>query len=156
MTSKANSFIDEDKLWEIRAFVYQHFAETARPPLVDETASRFALTHGQAALAYEVLHQRHAFFLEPGTHNVLMANPFSAVETDFKVHSNDKTYFANCAWDSLGIPAALHADAEIQAACAQSGKTIRLMVSRQQVQDSDALVHFLIPFKNWYNDLTFT
>jgi hypothetical protein len=156
MTSKANSFIDKDKLWEIRAFVYQHFAETARPALVDETASRFDLTHEQAASAYKELHQRHAFFLEPGTHNIRMANPFSAVETDFKVYAGGKTYFANCAWDSLGIPAALHAGAEIQAACAQSGEIIRLTVSRQQVQASGALVHFLIPFKNWYNDLTFT
>lgn len=156
MTSETSSLIDEDKLWEIRAFVYQHFAETTQPPLVEETASRFDLTHEQAASAYKELHQRHGFFLEPGTHNILMANPFSAVETAFKVYAGYKTYFANCAWDSLGIPAALHADAEIQAACAQSGETIRLTVSRQQVQDSDALVHFLIPFKNWYNDLTFT
>ena len=55
-----------------------------------------------------------------------MANPFSGVETPFKVHANGKSYFANCAWDTLGIPAALHVDAEIEAACAQSGEPIRL------------------------------
>lgn len=148
--------MDEDKLWEIRAFVYHHFAETTQPPLVDETAARFTLTHEQAVSAYEELHQRHAFFLQSGTHDILMANPFSAVETPFKVYANDKTYFANCAWDSLGIPAALHVDADIEAACAQSSEPVHLTVSRQQVQNSDALVHFLIPFRNWYDDLTFT
>lgn len=148
--------MDEDPLWDIRAFVYRHFAETTQPALVDETAARFGLTHEQAVSAYEQLHQRHAFFLRPGTHNILMANPFSAVETLFKVHADDKTYFANCAWDSLGIPAALHADAQIEAACAQSRETIHLSVTSRQVQGSDALVHFLIPFKNWYKDLTFT
>lgn len=148
--------MDKDQLWAIRAFVYLHFAETTQPPLVEETASRFSLTHEQAVSAYEELHQRHSFLLQPGTHNILMANPFSAVETPFKVHANDKTYFANCAWDSLGIPAALHADAEIEAACAQSGERIHLSVTSGQVQESDALVHFLVPFRNWYNDLTFT
>lgn len=148
--------MDESQFWDIRAFVYQHFAETTRPPRVGEIASRFNLTHEQAVSAYQELHQRHAFFLQPGTHDILMANPFSAVETSFKVHASNKTYFANCAWDSLGIPAALHADAEIEAACAQSGETIRLSVTSQQVQSSDVLVHFLIPFKNWYNDLTHT
>src|SRR5512138_3385246 len=122
----------DDQLWDIRAFVYQHLADTTRPPRVEETAERFALTHEQAASAYEALHQRHAFFLQPGTHQILIANPFSGVETSFKVHADAKTYFANCAWDSLGIPAALHVDAQIEAECAQSGEAIHLTVSRHR------------------------
>lgn len=148
--------LDEDTLWAIRAFVYRQIGETTRPPLLEETAARFDLTHEQAAAAYEELHERHAFFLKPGTHAILMANPFSAVKTPFNVHSNDKTYFANCAWDSLGIPAALHANAEIEARCAQSNDVIRLRVRDGQIGGSDALVHFLIPFREWYGDLAFT
>lgn len=148
--------MDKSKLWDIRAFVYEHFAETTRPPSVDEVAARFALTHEEAASAYEELHQRHVLYLNPGTHEILMANPFSGVKTPFKVRANDRLYFANCSWDSLGIPAALHTDAEIEAACAQSGDPIRLSVSNEQVQASDALVHFLIPFREWYNDLSST
>ncbi|HLO33054.1 MAG TPA: organomercurial lyase [Anaerolineales bacterium] len=148
--------MDENKLWDLRAFVYQHFAETTYPPLVNDVASHFALSHKEVASAYEELHQRHALFLKPGTHEILMANPFSGVETPFKVHANSKTYFANCAWDTLGIPAVLHLDAEIETACAQSGEPIRLRVTGQQVQNSDVLVHFLLPFREWYNDLVFT
>jgi hypothetical protein len=148
--------MNEDQLWEIRAFVYQHFAETTRPPSVDESATRFALTHEEAVSAYEALHQRHAFFLDTGTHHILMANPFSGVETPFKVYTNGKTYFANCAWDSLGIPAALQADAQIETECAQSGERIHLMVSGQTVQYDSGLVHFLVPFGSWYDDLPFT
>ncbi|SRR6266498_967314 len=148
--------MDENLLWKIRAFVYHHFAETTHPPSVDETASHFSLTSEEVSSAYKELHQRHAIFIQPETHEILMANPFSGAETPFKVHAKNKTYFANCAWDSLGIPAALHVDAEIEAACAQSGAPIHLTVSRQKVQEADALVHFLIPFKNWYNDLPFT
>jgi hypothetical protein len=148
--------MDENTLWDIRAFVYQYFAETTRPPSVDETAAHFGLTQPEAASAYEALHQRHAFFLQPGTDRILMANPFSGVETSFKVHANGKTYFANCAWDSLGIPAALHAEAVIDAECAQSGEKIRLTVSGQRVQYETGLVHFLVPFTNWYDDLPFT
>lgn len=148
--------MNEDKLWEIRSFVYRHFAETTRPPRVEEAASHFGLTNEQATRAYEELHRRHALYLRPGAHDVLMANPFSGVETPFRVRANGRTYFANCAWDSLGIPAALHVDAEIEAACAQSGEPIRLRVIDQQIQHPDALVHFLIPFRAWYDDLAFT
>jgi hypothetical protein len=148
--------MDETLLWQIRAFIYRHFAETTRPPQVQATALHFDLPHEETAAAYEELGKRHAFFLEPGTHHIQMAWPFSGVETPFKVYVNDKTYFANCAWDSLGIPAALHAEAQIEATCAQSGDPIHITVSRQQVQYSSALVHFLVPFKSWYNDLPFT
>lgn len=148
--------MDDNLIWDIRAFVYQHFAETTRPPHVDETAAHFGLTHEEAVSAYEQLHQRHAFFLRPGTHEILMANPFSGVETSFKVHANGKTYFANCAWDSLGIPAALHVDAQIEAVCSQSGENIHLTVNTGVVQSDAALVHFLVPFQNWYDDLPFT
>jgi hypothetical protein len=134
--------MDESQLWDVRVFVYQHFAETTKPPHLEETASHFALTHSEAASAYEELHRRHAFFLKPGTQDILMANPFSGVDTPFKVYANEKTY--------------LHVDAVIEASCAQSGVPIQLSVIDQQVKDSDVLVHFLLPFRDWYNDLTFT
>ena len=148
--------MDDNKLWEIRFFIYRHFAETTRPPTVEETAAQFSLSHEEARSAYEELHGRHALYLQPGTHKILMANPFSGVETPFKVHANGKAYFANCAWDSLGIPAALHTGAEIEAACAQSGEPIHLRVMGAHVQETEALVHFLIPFREWYNDLVST
>src|SRR5688572_9543827 len=148
--------MDETILWDIRHFVYQHFAETTRPPSVEDVADHFALTHEEATSSYEELHQRHALFLNPGTHDVFMANPFSGVETPFRVHANGKTYFANCAWDSLGIPAALDTDAEINAFCAQSGKPIHIQVTDKQVQHADAIIHFLLPFREWYDDLVNT
>jgi hypothetical protein len=148
--------MDDNMLWEIRAFIYRQFAEMTRPPHVGEVVSHFALTHEESVAAYEQLHKRHALFLKPGTHEILMANPFSGVATSFKVRTNDKIYFANCAWDSLGIPAALHTDAEIEAVCAQTGEPIYLRVSGGEVDSSNALAHFLVPFRDWYDDLTFT
>lgn len=148
--------MDENLVWKIRTFIYQYFAETARSPLVEETASHFGMTGEEVASAYEELHQRHALFLAPRTHEIQMAWPFSGVKTPFKVYANGKMYFANCAWDSFGIPVALQADAQIEAVCAQSGDPIHLAVRGQDVQESDALVHFLVPFRNWYDDLPFT
>jgi len=148
--------MNENTLWDIRAFVYRHFADTTRAPSVDETAARFALTREDAASAYEALHERHAFFLNPGTHDILMANPFSGIETPFRARANGKTYFANCAWDSLGIPAALHANANVEAVCAQSGEAVTLQVRDGRVSKSDVMVHFLVPFQRWYDDLVFT
>ena len=148
--------LPEKTLWDIRAFVYRHFADMTHAPSVDETAARFALTHEEAAFAYQALNNLHALFLNPGTLDILMANPFSNIETPFRVHADGKTYFANCAWDSLGVPAALHSDADVGATCSHSGGPITLRVRAGEVSASDVLVHFLVPFNRWYDDLIHT
>lgn len=148
--------MDENLLWDIRAFVYRHFADTTRAPQIQQTAAKFTLTVEQSVTAYRELNNRHAFFLSPGTHDILIANPFSNIETPFLVHTNKKSYFATCAWDSLGIPAALHCDADVEAVCSQSGGPVSLHVRDGHVSESGVLVHFLVPFKKWYDDLVFT
>ena len=85
-----------------------------------------------------------------------MANPFSGIPTDFKVHANGKTYYANCAWDMLGIPAALHTDAVIEAVCTESGESVQLEIRDGEITNNQLLVHFPLPFARWYDDLTFT
>ncbi len=170
-------------LWQVRHFVYAHFADTTHPPSVDKTATHFNISTEEADELYKELHNRHSFFLEPETSTIRMANPFSGIPTDFKVHANGKTYFANCAWDMLGIPAALHCDAVIDAVCTESSEIVQLEVKDGQItsvvtlSDSEGslpsksetlrsqralpqsdmlLVHFPLPFARWYDDLVFT
>ncbi len=147
---------NESLLWQVRHFVYNHFADTTHPPNVDKTAMHFNISAEKAGEYYKELHNRHAFFLEPETLTVRMANPFSGIPTDFKVHANGKTYYANCAWDMLGIPAALHADAGIEAVCTESNGSVQLEITNGQITNYDLLIHFPLPFSRWYDDLVFT
>ena len=99
---------------------------------------------------------------------IRMANPFSGIPTDFRVHANGKTYFANCAWDMLGIPAVLHCDAIIEAVCTESNDSVQLEIRDGQTYAqaavpsggvsglSELLIHFPLPFARWYDDLLFT
>jgi hypothetical protein len=126
---------------------------------MDVTAAYFNISTEEAGAFYKELHNRHALFLEPGTLTIRMANPFSGIPTDFKVHANGKTYFANCAWDMLGIPAALHTDAVIEAVCTESNESVQLEIKNGNIApaaSSDLLVHFPLPFSHWYDDLVFT
>jgi hypothetical protein len=146
-------------LWQVRAFVYGHFADTTRAPSTEETARHFNISNKEAGQIYKELNERHAFFLEPGTLTIRMANPFSAIPTDFKVHANGRTYFANCAWDMLGIPAALGCDAKIDAVFTESNESVQLEIRDGNIApggESRLLVHFPLPFARWYDDLVFT
>jgi len=148
--------IDPDQLWLARAYIYQQIADTARPPTVDQVAAYFGLSRSEGEALFQELDRVHALFLEPGTLDIRIANPFSAVPTDFRVTAGGRSYWANCGWDALGIPAALHADATIEATCAQSGDPLPLTVVDGQLVPTDAVVHFLVPFADWYADMVFT
>jgi hypothetical protein len=148
--------IPDDLLWRSRAFIYKQFAEESRPPSVDELTRRFDVSEEFAEATFQELHDRHALFLDPVSAKVRMANPFSAIATEFEVRVAGRSYWANCAWDALGIPAALHADAEVEALYTDTNERLTLTVAREQVADSAARVHFLLPFKHWYDDLILT
>ncbi len=142
--------------WIVRLYVYHYIVEHGRPPAVDETAAALRIDEASARTAYARLHERHAVFLEPGTLTIRMAHPFSGVPTLFRVHTGGRTYFANCAWDALGIPAVLGADATIEASCSDSGEALRLGVEADVVRGHRELIHFALPFRRWYEDLIFT
>ena len=149
---------EDDVLWLVRHFVYSHIADTTRPPSVDETAANFGISPEETSELYKELHNRHALFLDADKVAIRMANPFSGIPTDFKVHANSKTYFANCAWDMLGIPAALHCDAVIDAVCTESNEKVELQVQDGKLRftNDDLRIHFPLPFARWYDDLVFT
>ena len=147
---------DENILWQVRHFVYTHFADTTRPPSVGETAAHFDISAEEASGLYNKLHDRHTMLLDSETMTIRIANPFSGIPTDFKVHANSKTYFANCAWDMLGIPTVLHCDAVIDAVFAESNEAVKLEVHNGQITNNQLLIHFPLPFSRWYDDLVFT
>ncbi len=149
---------DDSVLWQTRHFVYAHIAETTRPPSVDETAAHFDVSLEEASELFKELHNRHAVFLDFDKMAIRMANPFSGIPTDYKVHVNGKTYFANCAWDMLGIPAALHCDAIIDAVCTESNESVEIQIQDGNLRftNYDLRIHFPLPFSQWYDDLVFT
>lgn len=150
------------RLWDARHFVYAFWVEHTHPPTVQDTARGLGVEADEARALYAELNARHAMLLMPGTHVIRMANPFSGVPTGFRVtitgtsaHAGKK-YYANCAWDSFGIPAALAADATIDAFCSNTQEPLRLRVGDGKITGDAAVVYFRVPFAHWYDDLVFT
>ena len=107
-------------------------------------------------ITFHNLHAHHMIFLDHNSDAIRMANPFSAIPTPFNVRSGEKQWWANCAWDALGIAAALGIDVEIEAGYPDSEETVDLHVTGGQVDGKNHLVYFPLPCGRWYNDLVFT
>jgi hypothetical protein len=85
-----------------------------------------------------------------------MAPPFSGIETPFKVTVQGKDYYANCAWDALGIPAALRGDGDVETADVQTGEAIRLEVRDGHPLPEPCVIHFAVPAAKWWADIVYT
>lgn len=145
--------------WRIRLHIYRFLVDHGRPPTASEAALQFGMTDDAARAAYQRLHDAHTLFLEPGTTDVRMANPLSAVATPYRVTVNGRTLFANCAWDSLGIPAMLGADASVESVYTGadgSNTPARYAIVNGALVGDDGIVHFPLPFRHWYDNLIHT
>ena len=106
--------------------------------------------------AWRRLHDAHALVLETATHELRMANPFSAVPTAYRVRAAGRWWFANCAWDAFGICAALHTDGRIETTCPDCGEPIAVDVRDGRSGDESLLFHCLVPARDWWADIVFT
>jgi hypothetical protein len=58
-------------------------------------------------------------------YGVYVLGPQEEERLDWEVRSKGRSYWANCAWGMLGIPAALHSDADVEAEYAEDGSPAR-------------------------------
>ena len=140
----------------VRHAVYTHFIEMGSGPSLSELSRRVDALASDTATALEKLAEGHDLVLRPGTHEVWMAHPFSGVDTGYRVQTPEMAYWANCAWDALGIPAMLGVDGHTFVPCPQSGEHLTLEVRDGRLQPSTAVVHFLVPARSFWDDIGFT
>jgi hypothetical protein len=142
----------------LRAAIYRHFVEAGTAPSRAEIADMV----GDAHLADDLLralHEGHMIVLDDRPHRVgeiRMALPFSAEPTDFRVTTASGAWWANCAWDSLAVLAALHEDGRIEAHWSDTGEPIRLGISDGALTATDGYIHFRIPASQWWDDIVRT
>jgi hypothetical protein len=141
---------------QVKMCVYRHFADTGEAPSTLDIAGRVGCSGAEVAEAFTRLRLKRVLLLEKDGSTIRMAPPFSGVPTAHRVESAGRWYFANCAWDAFGIPAALHRDAVVYSECGQSGEPFRLPVGSGGPESSDWLFHCLVPAARWWVDLVFT
>jgi DNA-binding transcriptional MocR family regulator len=141
----------------VKLNIYETIAKTAKMPSTEEVAREIGVSVQEVEAAFERLYQKRLLVLEPGERSrIRMAPPFSGIETPFQVQVGHVAYFANCAWDALGIPAALHQDAVIIASDAYTNEPITLEVKVGTPVRQDCVIHFAVPAAYWWDDIIYT
>ncbi|MGH2970319.1 MAG: organomercurial lyase, partial [Solirubrobacteraceae bacterium] len=95
------------------------------------------------------LAERHVVVLDDAG-RIVMAHPFAAHRDGARVESGGRTWWGSCAWDGLGIVAALGLDdAELTA----QGVTLRVEGGEPH---GDAVFHVAVPARHWWDDIAHT
>jgi Alkylmercury lyase len=141
---------------ETKLAIYRHFAAHGTRPSPAEVAAAVDSDEEAVLVAYARLRAQRVLALEADGASIRMAPPFSGVPTQHVVESGGTRYFANCAWDALGIPAALRREAEVRSRCEQSGEPLHMTVGLDGPGPSSWLFHCLVPAAKWWDDIVFT
>jgi hypothetical protein len=135
----------------LRNRTYAAFVELGRAPAARELGNEQTVRAG-----WRCLHEAHALVLDPATEEIRMANPFSAVPTAYRVRAAGRCWYANCAWDAFGIPAALQVAGRVESSCPDCGERYVVDVNAGKIDRPDLRFHCLLPAARWWDDIVFT
>lgn len=140
----------------VRLSVYRYFVRRGLAPAPQDISDELGASPAAIAASLERLASSHAVVLDPATRELWMAMPFSAVPTAFRVRTSGGEWWANCAWDALGISAMLQAPAEIITSCAGCGDPPPIRTTGHALSTGSGVVHFAVPAASWWDDVGFT
>jgi len=143
----------------VRKYIFDYLLENCRAPVLEEMMIRFGLDRNQAAQVLEELEVAHHVIRVPGTNRILMANPFSALDTPFRVKVGKKGYFGACAWDAVAFHVMLGRDTLVDSFCHHCAEPIQVRFSKGKpisLKPLNPLVYLNLPAAKWWDDIVIT
>jgi hypothetical protein len=143
----------------VRKHIFDHFLETGDAPVVEELMTVFALPRQAVTDVLHDLEQAHHVALVPESGRILMAFPFSAVTTPFRVTVAERRYFANCAWDAIAFHAMLGTDIRVDSFCHHCAAPVIVEMSGGRatlVEPAGTMVYLALRPTEWWKDIICT
>lgn len=139
----------------LRLFVYRHILRYEKSPTLAEMVKSLASSTRRVRASLARLSQSHAFMIEDNG-ELWRAAPFSCIPTPFPVRVGRRSWFANCIWDALGIPAMLGKGARIEASCGCCNSKMPIEIREGKLFAGQGIIHIAVPARDWYKDVAFT
>ena len=140
----------------LRVFVYDELLARGVPPSSASIGAHFGVSQDEARQALATLKIGKTILVHPATGEIWMAGPFAATETPYRVVGERRTWWANCAWDMFGVAMIANESVNIASRCTDCGERMTIQCDPSAAPTFDAVVHFLVPARHWYDDIGFT
>jgi Alkylmercury lyase len=140
----------------LRREIYAQTLTRGVPPRLADLARALDVEPSVAQAGVSRLAAGRIVVLQPGSRELLMVPPFSAVPTPFLIQTSRYNCYANCAWDALGVPLMLREPARVVAACGCCGEAMTIDVTLDHAPSTTDVIHFAVPAARWWRDVVFT
>lgn len=150
---------DDQTVARVRLAIFERFLADAQAPVVEELMTHFSLSREDVtAVLHELQTARH-IALVPGSARILMAFPFSAIATPFRVETGGREYFANCAWDAVAFHTMLGTDVAVDSFCHHCAEPIRIEMREGRatlVEPAETLIYLALRPTQWWENIVTT
>ena len=155
-----DSDFSEDTLKEVRKFIFDAFVNTSRAPVIEELINKFNIPRQQMVVLLHILEKKQWLVVQPSSNKILMLHPFSNITTSWIVKTDEgKSYYANCAWDSIAMHFSLHKDVDIESYCLYCNTKIMIRLENGKFIDKKPKSTFIViskPASRWWDNIVDT
>jgi hypothetical protein len=137
---------------KLHYLLMRHVIETGHAPTLQKLADLTGLSEEKTAGLLKTLEQMHGVILVPDSVRVWSLHPFALNPTTFWVSSATGGWWANCAWCSMGIWAALKQDVRISTTDGGEGSHLEFAIGRGWSRRPDLWIHFPYPPERWWDN----
>jgi len=109
---------------EVRIAIARSIKARGRIPTIAAVASDLGKDVASVDASFARMIEGHVFVPRKDSHEIYAYDPFCVGPTDFFVSSAGRVWFGICAWDALGIPAALGEAGIIETHCADCNESL--------------------------------
>ena len=134
----------------------EHIVDFGIAPKVDDISQLFDVSRSAVISALIELENYHGVVLHPKSSEVWIMHPFSTAPTNFWIESENKSWWGNCAWCSLGAAALINTDLTITTTLGGESKQVVIEIKDGEIQNKNLFIHFPIPMIKAWDNVTFT
>jgi hypothetical protein len=137
----------------VRATIFELLVQGAQEVTSADVADSSGHQRESVGQSFGRLADEHRIVLSDDRDQVVMAHPFSTLNTGYKAQIGGKSWLANCAWDAFAILALL-GDGRVIANGPVRQETVWNVA--EGVVEPDGFVHFVVPAAEFWDDIGFT
>ena len=143
---------------EVRIAIAQSIKTRGRVPTIAAVAADMKQDIAAVDASFARMIDGHVFIPRKDSHEIFTYNPFSAEPTDFFVTAGGRIWFGICAWDALGIPAALGESGVVETHCADCNESLVVEVDANGATELQTwtVMQVGVPARDFWKDIYFT
>src|SRR5690349_23580983 len=101
----------------LRRFIYEEIFANGTPPTTGRIAAQFGVDAADARASLASMKIGKTVLPHPTTGEIWMAGPFAARPSTYRVFGNRLAWWANCAWDMLGVMVIANEPVRVETEC---------------------------------------